>query len=84
MDQKDDKSETPDPAPPKPPRGFAAMDPARQRELARQGGRASQLAGTAHRLTPETAREAGRKGGQVWGAMRRARAAARAAARGQA
>ncbi len=44
-------------------RGFAAMSPERQRELASQGGRAAQRAGTAHRFTREEARIAGRKGG---------------------
>ncbi len=46
-------------------RGFAAMDPQRQREIARQGGRAAHRKGTAHQFTPEEAREAGRKGGKV-------------------
>lgn len=43
--------------------GFAAMDPERQRELARQGGIRAHQIGTAHTFTPEEAREAGRKGG---------------------
>lgn len=46
-------------------RGFASMDPARQREIARKGGRAAHLKGTAHEFTPEEARVAGRKGGQA-------------------
>lgn len=45
-------------------RGFAAMDPARQREIAREGGRAAHNQGVAHQWTSEEAREAGRKGGQ--------------------
>lgn len=46
-------------------RGFAAMDPAEQREIAAKGGRAAHQAGTAHQFTSEEAREAGRKGGQA-------------------
>lgn len=46
-------------------RGFASMDPARQREIASKGGRAAHEQGTAHEFTPEEARAAGRKGGQV-------------------
>jgi uncharacterized protein len=45
-------------------RGFAAMDPARQKEIARAGGRAAHVQGVAHQWTSEEAREAGRKGGQ--------------------
>ena len=46
-------------------RGFALMDPDRQREIARKGGRAAHEKGTAHQFSTEEAREAGRKGGQV-------------------
>ena len=46
-------------------RGFAAMDPAKQREIASKGGRAAHEKGTAHEWTTEEARSAGRKGGQV-------------------
>jgi general stress protein YciG len=45
------------------PRGFAAMDPNLVRELARRGGIAVHVAGTAHEFTPEEARVAGRLGG---------------------
>ncbi|MDO8413243.1 MAG: KGG domain-containing protein [Gallionellaceae bacterium] len=45
-------------------RGFAAMDPERQREIASEGGRASHQKGTAHEFTSEEARQAGRIGGQ--------------------
>jgi general stress protein YciG len=45
-------------------RGFASMDPQRQREIAREGGKASHEKGTGHEFTSEEAREAGRKGGQ--------------------
>jgi general stress protein YciG len=51
--------------PQKKPRGFAAMDPEKQREIARKGGRIAHLRGHAHEFTPEEAREAGRKGGQA-------------------
>lgn len=44
-------------------RGFAAMDPKRQREIASAGGRAAHQRGTAHEFTSEEARRAGRKGG---------------------
>lgn len=44
-------------------RGFASMDPARQREIASKGGKMAHEKGTAHKFTPEEAREAGRKGG---------------------
>lgn len=46
-------------------RGFASMDPDKQREIARKGGRAAHQKGTAHEFTPDEAREAGRKGGVV-------------------
>lgn len=45
-------------------RGFASMDPEKQREIASRGGRAAHAKGTAHRFTPEEARIAGRKGGE--------------------
>ena len=45
-------------------RGFAAMDPAKQREIARQGGKAAHQLGVAHEWSSQEAREAGRKGGQ--------------------
>jgi hypothetical protein len=44
-------------------RGFASMDPEKQREIARKGGRAAHEKGTAHEWTPTEARTAGRKGG---------------------
>src|SRR5437867_12627272 len=46
-------------------RGFALMDPQRQKEIARKGGRAAHEKGTAHQFTPDEARAAGRKGGMV-------------------
>ncbi len=45
-------------------RGFAGMDPQKQREIASKGGKAAHAKGTAHEFTPEEAREAGRKGGR--------------------
>ena len=43
------------------PRGFAAMDPQRQREIASLGGRAAHQSGHAHEFNSEEARIAGRK-----------------------
>jgi hypothetical protein len=40
-------------------RGFASMDPAQQREIAAEGGRAAHEKGTAHEFTSEEARRAG-------------------------
>lgn len=45
-------------------RGFASMDPQRQREIASAGGRAAHQLGVAHEWSSEEARQAGRKGGQ--------------------
>ncbi len=55
-------------------RGFAGMDPERQRAIAREGGRAAHQKGTAHEFTSEEARAAGQKGGQTRGARARAMA----------
>lgn len=46
-------------------RGFASMDPDRQREIASRGGRAAHAKGTAHEWTSDEARRAGRKGGEA-------------------
>ena len=46
-------------------RGFASMDPEKQREIASKGGKAAHEKGRAHEFTSEEAREAGRKGGQA-------------------
>lgn len=46
-------------------RGFAAMDPQRQREIASRGGKAAHQKGTAHEFNAEEARIAGSKGGQA-------------------
>lgn len=48
-------------------RGFASMDPDKQREIASKGGKAAHESGNAHEFTPDEAREAGRKGGQASG-----------------
>jgi uncharacterized protein len=45
-------------------RGFASMDPSKQKEIASKGGRAAHQKGTAHEFTSGEAREAGRKGGE--------------------
>lgn len=42
-------------------RGFASMDPERQREIASEGGKAAHESGNAHEFTSEEAREAGRQ-----------------------
>lgn len=49
---------------PKARRGFAAMDPAKQRELARQGGRAIPPEKRAFSTKPGLAAAAGRAGGK--------------------
>jgi Stress-induced bacterial acidophilic repeat motif. len=46
-------------------RGFASMDPSKQREIASKGGRAAHSKGTAHEFTSDEARLAGRKGGEA-------------------
>jgi uncharacterized protein len=46
-------------------RGFAAMDPARQAEIASQGGKAAHEKGTAHTFSQDEARAAGKKGGST-------------------
>ena len=49
--------------PPLSRRGFASMDPERQREIASRGGKAAHASGNAHQFSATEAREAGRKGG---------------------
>lgn len=44
-------------------RGFASMDPERQRELASEGGRAAHESGNAHEWNSREAAAAGRLGG---------------------
>lgn len=48
-------------------RGFASMDPEKQREIASRGGKAAHMSGNAHQFSSEEAREAGRRGGQARG-----------------
>ena len=45
-------------------RGFAAMSPERQRQIASEGGRAAHRQGVAHEWNSDEARRAGRKGGE--------------------
>lgn len=47
------------------PRGFGAIDPELQREIASKGGKAAHSGRTAHQFTSEEARAAGRLGGEV-------------------
>jgi general stress protein YciG len=47
------------------PRGFAAMDAEKQKQIASKGGKVAHEKGHAHEFTPEEAREAGRKGGMA-------------------
>ena len=54
-------------------RGFASMDPNKQREIASKGGKAAHQKGTAHEWTSEEARDAGRKGGLASHQRRRER-----------
>src|SRR5678815_4680616 len=55
-------------------RGFASMDPSRQRDIASKGGKAAHAKGTAHEWTADEARRAGRKGGEARGRARQAAA----------
>lgn len=52
-------------------RGFAAMSPERQRQIASEGGRAAHRQGVAHEWSSAEAKEAGRKGGQSRGSKNR-------------
>jgi general stress protein YciG len=46
-------------------RGFAAMSPERQKQIASEGGRAAHKLGVAHEWNSDEARKAGKKGGQI-------------------
>lgn len=46
-------------------RGFASMDPEKQRAIAQRGGRHAHVLGKAHQWTREEAAMAGRKGGSA-------------------
>ena len=58
-------------------KGFASMDPVKQKAIASKGGRAAHEKGTGHEWTSEEAREAGRKGGVKGAAVREANRKAR-------
>ena len=60
-------------------RGFASMNPDKQREIASKGGKAAHAKGTAYEWSREQAREAGRKGAAAH-AQRRKNDAERAVA----
>ena len=45
-------------------RGFASMAPDKRSEIARKGGQATHVKGTAHEYTPQEVRIAGSKGGK--------------------
>lgn len=45
-------------------RGFASMDPEKQRQIASKGGKAAHQKGSAHEFDSQEARQAGKKGGQ--------------------
>lgn len=51
-------------------RGFAAMPPEQQRQIAAKGGKAAHEQGVAHEWNREEARKAGKKGGVVSGKRR--------------
>ena len=46
-------------------RGFAAMDPEKQRRIASEGGKAAHQSGHAHEFDSEEAKRAGQKGGKA-------------------
>ena len=48
-------------------RGFASMDPEKQRQIASKGGKAAHQKGSAHEFNSQEARQAGKKGGQSSG-----------------
>ena len=58
MDSQTHASDNVKPSTKKSLRGFAAMDPQRQREIASLGGRAAHQSGHAHEFTSEEARAA--------------------------
>lgn len=65
MDEADRTETVSQPPIAKKPRGFAALSREQVSEIARKGGKAAHVAGTAHTFTSEEAREAGRKGGKA-------------------
>lgn len=69
---------------PKKRRGFAAMSPEKQKEIASMGGLAAHAKGTAHEFTQKTGRAAGRKGGKANAARLECEAREKASRRGTA
>ncbi|ARP87273.1 KGG domain-containing protein [Bordetella genomosp. 9] len=65
------------------PRGFAAMGPEFQREIAAQGGRAAHRLGKAHRFTSQEARAAATKRHAARNAQRAGESAAATAEQGE-
>ena len=61
--QASDASQSASPERKKQRRGFAAMNPERQKELAQRGGKAAHELGRAHEFSEDEARAAGKKGG---------------------
>ncbi len=55
-------------------RGFAAMDPVKQRAIASMGGKRAHELGRGHEFTKEEALVAGKKGGIASGKSRAAKA----------
>ena len=51
-------------------RGFASMNPEKQRQIASKGGREAHRQGTAHEFSSEEARAAGRLSWKITGANR--------------
>jgi uncharacterized protein len=45
-------------------KGFASMDPDKQRRIASKGGKAAHRSGRAHEFTSSEAKRAGQKGGR--------------------
>jgi|GEM_PF-653396 len=62
-------------------RGFASMDPQKQREIASKGGRAAHAQGSAHEFTSEEASRAGRRAHESGNAHEFSSEEARAAGR---
>jgi uncharacterized protein len=69
----DEKDKPLDEKPKKKRRGFAAMSPEKQKEIASKGGKSAHLKGTAHEFTPDEARQAGTKGGRAAAEKKRQR-----------
>jgi general stress protein YciG len=46
-------------------RGFAAMDPEKQRKIASEGGKAAHQSGNAHEFTSEEGKKYGKLGGKA-------------------